>query len=321
MKGRFSVSVLWLAVALTFMLTGTALAVPRVVVGELFDGGYCPSCPHSIRAMDSMGIVHDRSELAILEYPVWLGSGSLLTLEGQRRWQGFYGQTGIPTTWFDGVLNQYPSTGSDSGDFNVFESFFEERHEIPSPLKMSMTGYINEVQGHIETTIIAEEDISGFGELRFIFAVTEDSIYEPWYSGIDWHHHIVRDMVPDEEGEVIALEQGDTLVIVREFAVDSSWDTTFLSAVAFVQDWSTREILQAVDFRSPGICGDANGNGSITPADGYVTLNYLGAGPPPVSCWSANVDGNSFLSPADGFYLLNFLGSGEDLDCQPCELK
>jgi YVTN family beta-propeller protein len=67
-------------------------------------------------------------------------------------------------------------------------------------------------------------------------------------------------------------------------------------------------------------CGDANGDGMLTPADGYVILNYLGTGPEPSSCWAANVNGDSGLTPADGYQLLNYLGAGPAIDCAPCEL-
>ena len=73
-------------------------------------------------------------------------------------------------------------------------------------------------------------------------------------------------------------------------------------------------------FEMFGICGDANGDGVVTPGDAYMTLNYLGsAGPQPVSCWAANANGDGTLTPADGFRILNFLGSsGPALNCQPC---
>jgi hypothetical protein len=65
-------------------------------------------------------------------------------------------------------------------------------------------------------------------------------------------------------------------------------------------------------------CGDANGNLSVTSADGYTILNFHGSGPQPVLCWASNVNGGS-LTPADGYYLLNYLGGGAELNCQHCE--
>jgi outer membrane protein assembly factor BamB len=67
-------------------------------------------------------------------------------------------------------------------------------------------------------------------------------------------------------------------------------------------------------------CGDANGQGGVTSADGYWILNYLGSGPDPVSCWAVNVNGYGSISPADGYHLLNYLGGGAPLDCRMCEL-
>jgi hypothetical protein len=72
---------------------------------------------------------------------------------------------------------------------------------------------------------------------------------------------------------------------------------------------------------SPGICGDANGDGSVTSGDGFTILNYFGSGPAPVSCWAANVNGDSGLTTGDGFHLLNYLGAGPALDCAPCTLS
>jgi hypothetical protein len=71
----------------------------------------------------------------------------------------------------------------------------------------------------------------------------------------------------------------------------------------------------------PALCGDADGNGGVTPADGFLILNYFGAGPEPASCFAANTDGLNGLTPGDGYRLLNFLGGGLGLDCEPCELE
>ena len=67
------------------------------------------------------------------------------------------------------------------------------------------------------------------------------------------------------------------------------------------------------------VCGDVNGDGILTPSDGFCILNYLGAGPEPVTCWSANVNGDDEITSADGYHMLNYIGGGPDLNCQPCE--
>jgi hypothetical protein len=62
---------------------------------------------------------------------------------------------------------------------------------------------------------------------------------------------------------------------------------------------------QPVSVHSLGeICGDVNGNGTITTGDAFMLLNYFGSGPQPVSCWAANVNGDGALTTGDGFLLL-----------------
>ena len=62
-------------------------------------------------------------------------------------------------------------------------------------------------------------------------------------------------------------------------------------------------------FAIGGNCGDTNGDGSVTSADGYHSLNsFSGTYPMPVSCWAANVNGDGNFTTADGFHLLNYLG-------------
>jgi predicted outer membrane repeat protein len=83
------------------------------------------------------------------------------------------------------------------------------------------------------------------------------------------------------------------------------------------------EVTVDMGYHYPGVpidCGDANGSGQVTSADGYLILNYLGSGPMPISCWAANVNGDNVLTTADGFYILNYLGAPVwPLNCQPCE--
>jgi hypothetical protein len=86
--------------------------------------------------------------------------------------------------------------------------------------------------------------------------------------------------------------------------------------------WTDNRSGRALTYVSPlslEVCGDANGDGSVTSGDGYTVLNYFGAGPQPVSCFAANVNGDSGLTTGDGYHLLNYLGAGTALNCAPCE--
>jgi hypothetical protein len=56
------------------------------------------------------------------------------------------------------------------------------------------------------------------------------------------------------------------------------------------------------------ICGDANGDGEISPGDVVYLLNYLyRAGAPPDPMWVGDANSDGAVGPGDVVYLLNYL--------------
>jgi hypothetical protein len=127
----------------------------------------------------------------------------------------------------------------------------------------------------------------------------------------------------------------DILVMKTDSAGTLLWDKTYGGPL--VEEGSCIKVVSGggyviagqTDSFGPGstnvyllrmaTCGDADGSEGTTPADGYTVLNYLGSGPMPVSCWSANAAGGDGITPADGYQILNYLGAGPDPQCGPCE--
>ena len=198
--------------------------------------------------MDSLGVLKGRDSLVILEYPIGGGSGPLYISEAYSRFSSFYGQTGIPHTVFDGYLAMHGTTGSVAGDLGAFNIRYGMRHQSPSPVRMSMEGGIAGRAGYVRTRIEAVDDVSMYADLRFMFVVYENNITYSWPNGMTHHMFIARDMIPDPNGESIALDQGDTLTMITEFTLDPSWNVDEVSAAAFVQDFNSMFVIQAVDF-------------------------------------------------------------------------
>jgi hypothetical protein len=97
--------------------------------------------------------------------------------------------------------------------------------------------------------------------------------------------------------------------------------TDWYGIVVFSNDDEGGEYALSV-IELVGLCGDVNGDGSVTSADGYQTLNHIGdpGGFPISSCWAANVNGDGSLTSADGYHLLNYFGDpiSFPLNCAPC---
>ncbi len=93
-------------------------------------------------------------------------------------------------------------------------------------------------------------------------------------------------------------------------------ETTFLPDNSFLGPFPLDIYSSCISY----MCGETNGDGSVTPSDAYRILNYLGGGPGPLDFRAADLNGDDGLSPADGYQLLNYLGgSGPGLECdEPC---
>jgi hypothetical protein len=118
-------------------------------------------------------------------------------------------------------------------------------------------------------------------------AVTESDIQESW-QGMSELDFVERRMVPNQNGTLLDFSGGDTQVINLSFAVEDSWVRENSELVVFIQNTTTKEILQGVkmnmtDFPNNTLIdasllnvhnvGEVNCSGTISP---IVTLRNNG---------------------------------------------
>ncbi len=67
------------------------------------------------------------------------------------------------------------------------------------------------------------------------------------------------------------------------------------------------------------LCGDADGNGSVSIGDAVYVINYIfGGGPAPSPMAAADVDCNGSVSIGDAVYLINYIFGGGPVPCADC---
>jgi len=217
-----------------------SLRVPRTVLLEEFGSVFCQACPNSNAAIDLLVHEYTRDDLVVLQYH----TGDQMTTAETTARTAWYGATGqLPTVMIDGTIRFIGAVSPDAA-YNAYrDSILVELSET-TPLSIDVSGSVGGSSGTVTVQLIATDSIL-VDSLRLHVVVFEDSVRNTIPIGDSLHWFVVRDMIPDDEGEPITIQKGDTSEIVRVFSVDGEWDATKLGAVAFLQDPAGNEVLQA----------------------------------------------------------------------------
>lgn len=130
-----------------------------------------------------------------------------------------------------------------SQSYSTCRGDFNSRRSAVSPLKIQLTGFYNSsartgtANIHITNTI--NNQIAG--TLQCI--VTETNIAYAWQTQ-DSLFDLVRDMIPDQNGEAVSIPAGGSIDKSKNFTINAGWDASHCNIVVFVQN-SAKEIYQA----------------------------------------------------------------------------
>lgn len=118
------------------------------------------------------------------------------------------------------------------------------RQDKLSPMSLEVSGSLA-AGAKVRARVRLEHDLS-LESLEIHALVIEDSVsYHGWFS--DRFDFVVRDLL--ETHPVTLSTVGDTISVEWSIELDATWDVTHLDVIAFVQDVSTREVVQAVRLR------------------------------------------------------------------------
>ncbi len=136
---------------------------------------------------------------------------------------GYY----TPYLWYDG------KKGSTS--YTAWRSRLNIQMSIPSYVTLHMWGSYTPLRG--DGVIYASFRNDSIGTMRgsVRFVLTEDSIYYLGPNGDPWHNHVVRDYLPDTNGTYIQLNPGDSIVVQRNFTIQSGWDYNRCAIITWFQ--------------------------------------------------------------------------------------
>ena len=226
---------------LSATLTITAQSVQRnTVVIEIATGTWCVWCPGAAKAADQL--VDEGKNVAIIENHN--GDPYANTYSNGRN--SYYAIGGYPTGKFDGALEYGGGAQCPTG--NAYASYlplYNQRNAVPSPITLCFSGTNTGNDYTVNVSVTKLNSYEG-NDLRLHLVLTESHIPVDWQSCMTEVNFVNRLMVPDLNGTPVSFASNNTQMFSLNFQKDPTWVAANCELVAFVQDYSNKEIFNAI---------------------------------------------------------------------------
>ncbi|MDY6074819.1 MAG: T9SS type A sorting domain-containing protein [Bacteroidales bacterium] len=218
----------------------------RITVLECFTSATCGPCAGINPTLDNL-IQQNSDKIIAIKYHVnWPLDNDPMNKHNPQEVKtkvSYYGidNYGVPWSVGDGTWCDY--SGS------VSQNLINQWSSVPSPLEMRMTHYLNPTNDTI-TVIVTGRATSAINSsnLRLNVSIIESLMHyntAPGTNGEKDFHNVFKKMLPNASGEhLAAMEAGDVFAYKYTWALANVLDVNQLTAVAWVQDYSTKEMFQ-----------------------------------------------------------------------------
>ncbi|HPW25188.1 MAG TPA: hypothetical protein PLR70_05200, partial [Candidatus Syntrophosphaera thermopropionivorans] len=190
-------------------------AVPRnLVVVEVATGTWCQYCPGA--AMGCHDLLNNGHPVAIIKNH---NGDSFANVYSNAR-NSFYGVSGFPTAFFDG-LNPTVGGSNSSSMYSNYLPKVNARMQVPSHYTISAVGTQSNNQFQVTVTVTKPEDDTNTN-IKLHAVLTESNIPFVWFNQTTVEN-VNRLMIPDQNGTPVNLNTGESTTINLTFTPDASW--------------------------------------------------------------------------------------------------
>ncbi len=223
-------------------------AVPRnLVVVEVASGTWCSLCQGA--AMACHDLLANGDPVAIVKHH---NSDSYANDYSTAR-NIFYAVEGYPTAHFDGV-NRHQGGSALYSQYPIYLPKVNARLAIPSHFTINASGAQAGNQFQFAVTI-SQPEADTNTNIKLHAVLTESNISQIWYNQTTVDN-VNRLMSPDQNGTPINLDTGGSTTVNVSFAPNAAWEIDNCEAVFFLQNMTSKEILQAVKYSLAELVGD-----------------------------------------------------------------
>lgn len=236
---------------LTFLmlagLMAMLVAVPRtLVVVEVGTGTWCGYCPGA--AMGCHDLLTNGHPVAIIKNHN--GDSYANTYSNARN--SFYGITGYPTAYFDG-LNASVGGSSSSSMYSNYLPKVNARMAVPARYTISAVGNSNGGQ-YTAAVTVAKPEADTNTNVKLHAVLTQSHIPQVWFNQTTVEN-VNRLMIPDQNGTAITLDTGAQTTVNLNFTVNAAWNVADCEIIFFLQNMTSKEILQGVKYSLAQLVG------------------------------------------------------------------
>ncbi|HZK07776.1 MAG TPA: T9SS type A sorting domain-containing protein [Bacteroidales bacterium] len=219
----------------------------KMVLVEIGTGTWCPYCPGAALGADDL--IENGHNVAVIEYH---NNDNYATPQTDYRNGTYYNITGFPTAFFDGVISHVGGNNSQSL-YQTYLPSYEERAAKMSLFEMDLN-VVNSGTNAVDAYVSVDNIYPYSGNNIVLHVViTESEIAQNWQGQTELNF-VCRKMYPDQFGTAMNFSSQPTYE--GTFAVDiAGYVKDNCEIVVFLQDNTTKEVLQAQKFDLEDIVG------------------------------------------------------------------
>ncbi len=224
---------------LILLFTSFIFAEEKKVLVEILTNSHCPLCPPAHFAIDSylQSMNGDKIEFIYYHMAFPYSSDQLYqhnTTDAEAK-NSFYGpHSSTPKAYFNGLRV--------SNSYNNWSASLEGLVAEESSFNISLSGNYATDVFTISADVTQILDI-GDSELTINYVVVENLTYAG-NNGISNHKNVMRKIV-NAQGTQFSISLNETQNLSTTITKNGEWDTDNLKVIVFVQNKTTKEILQS----------------------------------------------------------------------------
>lgn len=210
----------------------------RIVLVEAFVNESTPFTPFTLSALDEIAAQTSREQTLILQYhlPSANYADDLATAVAKTRYDFYVTQDqAVPDVFFNGLRQRIQGAASQSTALKRYQTVLAREREATSHFTIEAK---QQVAGG---TLSVQVRLARLGETAFTDFFVQAVAYED--IGTAGHHFVVRAVLPAES--VRRLDAGEIAEIDFTAAVDTEVNPQSWQAVVFIQQSSSKEIMQS----------------------------------------------------------------------------